>query len=219
MVAACRVDGLSASRCPATGPSSAALGIAALRLVHDRASSSSAMRFLPRLVTYRPSTSCSRRRSRLPSPCPLRVGLNFYEPCSCRAAGARYAKCQIFAVRVARVADSASYPVRRRDRPRARHSRDNAKLKVADYLSGRADGATRNELSHKSGVRQRGDREFKALLEEMVGTGWLDRRATDLAGGITVYTLAAPGREALARVRELVADGHPLSSLAAFEGL
>ena len=117
------------------------------------------------------------------------------------------------------MADSSSYPVRRRDRPRARHSRDNAKLRVAVYLSGRADGATRNEISNKSGVRQRGDREFKALLEEMVETGWLDRRATDLAGGITVYTLTAPGREALAQVRELVAAGHPLSSLAAFEGL
>ena len=117
------------------------------------------------------------------------------------------------------MADSAPYPVRRKDRPRARHSRDNAKLKVAAYLAGTADGATRNELSHRSGVRQRGDREFKALLEEMVGTGWLDRRETRLAGGITVYTLVAPGREALAHVRELVAGGHPLSSLAAFKGL
>ena len=117
------------------------------------------------------------------------------------------------------MADSSSYPVRRRDRPRARHTRDNAKLKVAAYLSGTADGATRNELSHRSGVRQRGDREFKALLEEMVEAGWLDSRETRLAGGITVYTLAAPGREALAHVRGLVADGHPLSSLAAFKGL
>lgn len=82
-----------------------------------------------------------------------------------------------------------------------------------------ADGATRNEISGKSGVRQRGDREFKALLEEMVDTGWLGRRTTSLAGGITAYTLAEPGREALACVRGLVADRHPLSLLAAFEGL
>ena len=117
------------------------------------------------------------------------------------------------------MADAVSRPVRRRDRPRARHSRDNAKLRVAAYLSGKADGAARNEIAHKSGTRQRGDREFKALLCEMVEMGWLDSRETELAGGMTVYALADPGREALAQVNRLVADRHPLSSLSAFEGL
>lgn len=115
--------------------------------------------------------------------------------------------------------DSVSRPVRRKDRPRARHSRDNAKLKVAAYLSGKAEGATRNEIAHKSGTRQRGELEFKALLEEMVETGWLESKPTELAGGMTVYALATPRREAIAHVNKLVADRHPLSSLSAFEGI
>lgn len=111
------------------------------------------------------------------------------------------------------------YPVRRTDRPRARRSRDNAKLRVAAYLSGKAEGAARNEIAQKSGTRQRGDREFKALLGEMVEAGWLDSKKTELAGGMTVYTLAAPGREAVGHANRLVADRHPLSRLSAFEGL
>lgn len=117
------------------------------------------------------------------------------------------------------MASSAAYPARRAIPPRARRPRDNAKLKVAAYLSERADGATRNEISQKSDIRKRGDGELKAMLEEMVRAEWVASDTTTLGGGMTVYRLADAGRAALGQARDLLAQGHPLSSLDAFEGL
>lgn len=102
---------------------------------------------------------------------------------------------------------------------RARYPRDNAKLKIAAYLSGRAEGATRNEVSQKSDIRKRGDGELKAILEEMIQAGWVTSRRTSVGGGMTVYALADDGRAALEHARGLRAQGHPLSSLDVFGGL
>ena len=117
------------------------------------------------------------------------------------------------------MATPTAYPARRTGQPRARRPRDNTKLKVAAYLSERADGATRNELSQKSDIRRRGDRELKAILEEMVLAGWIASSSTTLGGGMTVYRLADGGRAALDEARSLIAQRHPLSSLDAFVGL
>ena len=113
----------------------------------------------------------------------------------------------------------AAHPPRRTARPRQRRPRDNAKLRVASYLSERADGATRNEISQKSDIRKRGDADLKSLLDEMAVDGWITGTPTTLGGGMTAYALAGAGRAALEQARSLIAQGHPLSSLDAFDGI
>jgi len=97
--------------------------------------------------------------------------------------------------------------------------RDNTKLKIASYLYTKSQGARRNEIQHKAGIRKQEPSEFKRFLSEMIESGWIKEVKFDISGGIEIYQITEDGKSAVDKAKELLRNNHPLTKLHTFNDI
>lgn len=98
--------------------------------------------------------------------------------------------------------------------------RDKKKLVVMAYLASiYPKGDTKHGIATKAKFRKQEPSDFANLMKELTEINWVDKKESEIVGGHDNYVTTGKGRAALNKAKELARDGHPLSSLDAFQNV